>query len=233
MKQIIPGLFCFTGLLAGRVYLIEDPEGLTVIDTSLASAPAKMLEQLQTRGYQPGNVKRILITHAHSDHVAGLPQLKALTGAQVIASALDKPVIEGEMPVPRPPREALSGLARLIPLSETRFEGTPVDRVVKDGETLAEVMEGLQVVATPGHTPGHIAFWQPDKRLLFCGDVILHIFGLRLPLVLFTVDMAENIRSIRRLAELDASVVCFGHGNPLTANAAQIIRTFARKVGAM
>jgi glyoxylase-like metal-dependent hydrolase (beta-lactamase superfamily II) len=204
-----------------------------VIDTSLASAPAKILEQLQAKGYQPGDVKRILLTHAHPDHVAGLPQLKALTGAQVIASTLEKPVIEGEMPVQRPPREALSGLARMIPPSETRFERTPVDRVVEDGETLTEVMEGLQVVATPGHAPGHIAFWQPDKRFLFCGDVIFHVFGLRLPLAPFTVDMAENIRSIRRLAELDASVVCFGHGNPLTTNAAQIIRTFARKVGAM
>lgn len=233
MKQIIPGVSHFTGLQIGRVYLIEGADGLTLIDTGVASAPAKILKQLGAKGYQARDVKRIAITHAHADHIGGLPELKELTGAEVIASELEKRVIEGEIPIPRAPQEDLSRLARLLRLPETRLEKVPVDRVVTDGEVLTEVIEGLQVVATPGHAPGHIAFWQPEKGLLFCGDVIFRMFGMGLPFRMFTVDMAENIRSIRRLAELEPSIVCFGHGNPLTGNAARIVRNFARKVGAM
>jgi glyoxylase-like metal-dependent hydrolase (beta-lactamase superfamily II) len=224
MQHIVPGLHSFTGLVVGRVYLIEDPDGLTLIDSSLPPAADRIIHQLGAMGRKPGDVKRILITHAHPDHVGGLPKLKQATGAQVIASELEKPVIEGKMPVPRRP----SGLRP----PSTTIKPTPVDRVVKDGDVLSEVMAGLQVVFTPGHAPGHIAFWQPQQRILFCGDVIFHVAGLRLPFAMLTVDMAENKRSIRRLAGLEASIVCFGHGEPVTQNTAQAIRVFAQKVGA-
>ena len=232
MKQIIPGLHSFTGLMVGRVYLIEDADGLTLIDTSLPLAAARIVKQLEASGRKAGDVKRVLITHAHPDHVGGLPKLKELTGAQVIASAIDRPVIEGKAPVPRVPPEKLSGLARMMRPSETTLRGTPVDREVGDGETLAEIMGGLQVVFTPGHSPGHLAFWQPANRILFCGDVIIRLPKLRLPFAAFTVDMDENKRSIKRLAERDASMVCFGHGQPLAQNTAHAIRDFARQVGA-
>ena len=233
MKQIIPGLHSFTGLLVGRAYLIEDADGLTLIDTSLPIAADRIVRQLEASGRKANDVKRILITHAHPDHVGGLPKLKELTGAQVIASAIDRPVIEGKAPIPRPPPEKLSGLARMMPSSGTKVRGTSVDREVGDDETLTEIMGGLQVVFTPGHSPGHLAFWQPAKRILFCGDVMMRLPKLRLPFAAFTVDMDENKRSIRRLAELDASIVCFGHGNPLMQDTAQAIRRFARQVGAM
>ena len=111
--------------------------------------------------------------------------------------------------------------------------GTPVDRIVGEGDKLPEVMGGLEVLATPGHTYGHLTFWQPEQRIAFCGDVIMRMFGLTLPFAAFTVDMEENKRSIRRLAELDAKMICFGHGKPLMTQTAQTIRAFARKVGAM
>jgi glyoxylase-like metal-dependent hydrolase (beta-lactamase superfamily II) len=109
---------------------------------------------------------------------------------------------------------------------------TPVDREVGDGEVLPEVLGGLTVVATPGHAPGHIAFWQPERRLLFCGDVIFRLPNLRLPFSFFTVDMEENKRSIRKVAALEPAIVCFGHGRPLREHTAAAIHAFARKVGA-
>ncbi len=102
MKEVVAGVYTFEGLMVGRVYLLEGGEGLTLIDTSIGSAGKKILKQLQAAGHQPKDVKHIIITHAHPDHVGSLKMLKEATGATVIASAFEKPVIAGEMAIPRP-----------------------------------------------------------------------------------------------------------------------------------
>jgi glyoxylase-like metal-dependent hydrolase (beta-lactamase superfamily II) len=201
MQPILPGVFAFTGLWMGRVYALEGADGLTLIDAGLGPAAEKILKQLQGQGRRPADVKRILITHAHPDHVGGLARLQAATGAQVLAHEQE--------------HQALKGL-----LSNGRAAA------VQDGEML----NGLQVIFTPGHTLGSICFWQLEQRLLFCGDVLLHLRGLGLPLPFVTVDMAENKRSVKRLAELEARVVCFGHGQPLLHDAASQLSAFAKKL---
>jgi glyoxylase-like metal-dependent hydrolase (beta-lactamase superfamily II) len=208
MQPILPGVFAFTGLWTGRVYALEGAAGLTLIDAGIGPAAEKILKQLQGQGRRPSDVKRILITHAHPDHVGGLARLQAATGAQVLAHEQEHQVLKG----------LLSSAREIPPLSELRAD-----------ETLPEVLNGLQVIYTPGHTLGSVCFWQPEQRLLFCGDVMLHLRGLGLPLPFVTVDMAENRRSVKRLAELDAQCVCFGHGQPLHDAAAQL-RSFAAKL---
>ena len=234
MKQIIPGLHMFTGLFFGRVYLIEDPDGLSIIDASIESAADKIIQQLKAAGHQPSDVKRILVTHGHPDHIGGLPKLQKMTGAEVIASAIERPVVEGTTPIPRVAEDKVSGMAKLMrPKKDETMPGTPVNRVIEEGSTLSEVMGGLEVLATPGHTYGHVTFWQPEKKIAFCGDVIMRMWSLSLPFTAFTVDMEANKHSIRRLAELNAEMICFGHGNPFMKDTAQMIRAFARKVGAL
>lgn len=231
MRQIIPALYSITSAYTAQVFLIEDPDGLTLIDAGLASAPARIIRRIKAMGYKPTDVKRILITHAHPDHIGGLLELKRLTGADVITSAGERLYVEGKEPAPRPPKESLSGLGRLVNITPAKARGTPVDCVVEDGETLSEVMGGLQAIVTAGHTPGHIAFWQPEKRVLFCGDMMVNIAGLRLPPAAFTVDMDENRRSIRRVAGLGAEIVCFGHGPVLERDAAERLQRFAERLG--
>ena len=232
MQPILPNLAAFTGLVMGRVYLVEDPDGLTLIDAGLELAAPRILRQLERLGRRPSEVKRILITHGHPDHIGGLPELKASTGAVVVAPAKDRAVIEGREVAQRPPRGALSGLGRLMASSPALMKGTPVDQVVEEGDTLP-VLGGLQVLFTPGHSPGHVAYWQPEQGVLFCGDVMMRVPNLRPPIAAFTVDMAENQRSLRRLVELAPRVVCFGHGEPLTEGTADKLRAYARKVGVM
>jgi glyoxylase-like metal-dependent hydrolase (beta-lactamase superfamily II) len=209
MQQIMPGVFAFTGLVMGRVYILEGAGGLTLIDAGIGPAAGTVLKQLQGHGHRPSDVKRILITHAHPDHVGGLARLQAATGAQVLAHEQEHQVL----------KDVLSSARAVPPLSELRA-----------GEMLPEVLDGLQVIHTPGHTLGSVCFWQPEQRLLFCGDVMLHLRGLGLPLPFVTVDMAENKRSVKKLAELDARGVCFGHGQPLVHDAAAQLRSFAAKL---
>lgn len=234
MKQILPGFYTFTGLIMGRVYMSDDPDGITIIDAGIELAADRILKQLSVAGRQPSDVKRILITHAHPDHIGGLPKLKAATGAEVICSVGERPVVEGKIPLPRAPRERVPGIWKLMPSSPQTAKPTPVDREVMEGDVLQEVMGGLHVVATPGHAPDHISFWQPERKLLIVGDVMMRMFGrLRLPIAAFTVDMDEDKRSIKKLTGFDAEVVCFGHGEPITKNAAAAIRELASRVGAV
>ena len=114
-----------------------------------------------------------------------------------------------------------------------RLKGTPVDRTVEDGDVIDEVMGGLQVIATPGHSPGQVAFYQPERKILFTGDTMMNAFsfnGLRLPFAVATPDMDEAKRSIRKVAQLDIEIACFGHGQPLTQDAAAQIRAFASTI---
>ena len=234
MKAILPGFYTFTGLIAGRVYMIDDPDGVTLVDTGLSLAANRILSQLSTAGRKPTDIKRILITHAHSDHVGGLPKLKAASGAEVICSAGERPVVEGEIAVTPAPREQVRGIWRLMSMPPQKFKGTPVDREVGNGDVLPEVMGGLHVISTPGHSPAHISFWQPERKVLIVGDVIMRLFGnLRLPFEAYSVDMEEDKRSIQKLAAYDAQVVCFGHGEPILQNGAEAIRTFARQIGVL
>jgi glyoxylase-like metal-dependent hydrolase (beta-lactamase superfamily II) len=230
MKEVVPGIYTFTGLIVGRVYAIEDPDGLTIIDAGLQVAPSRILAQLRDSGREPGDVKRLLITHAHPDHVGGLPELKRLTGAEVICSELERPVTEGKVAIGMisPYKEILE--SRRIKPPPTVLKGTPVDRTVDEGDVLDEVLGGLHVLITPGHALGHITFWQPERRIAFCGDVMMNLAGLTLPLGPLTPDMDENRRSIRRIANLEPQVLLFGHGKPLTQDTARRVRDFSLRV---
>lgn len=234
MKSIIPGVYMFSGLVMGRVYLLEGADGLTVIDAGLGFAAAKILKQLTTKGHSPQDVKRILVTHAHPDHIGGLRALQQATGAMVICAEREKPYIEGSQPVPRAPKADLRGLSRLI-YGEATLVAQPVlvNRTLHDGEIMPEVLDGLQAVMTPGHSPGHTSYWHPEKGILFAGDVMMRLIGLSLPIAAFTPSMAENKRSIKRVIELQPRIFCFGHGEPLRENTTTILRQFAQKVGAL
>jgi len=179
------------------------------------------VKQLEQAGYAPTDVKRILITHAHPDHVGGLDELARITGAEVTAHEIEAPVVAGEAPMLRP-----GGVER-APTS-----ATPVNRTVKDGEVLEEFEGGMQMVFVPGHAPGQVAYWWPSRGIIFSGDVMMHMpWGLTLPLAMATVDMEEAKRSIRRVATLNPKVICPGHGTPITQNAARQARQFAVKLG--
>ena len=209
MQLIAPGVFAFTGLMMGRVYALESADGLTLIDAGIGPAAGKVLKQLRAAGHQSSAVKRILITHAHADHIGGLAELQRATGAQVMAHVLEHAAL----------KRSLSSARTLSSLRELQAD-----------VILPEVLNGLQVIFTPGHTAGSVCFWQPEQRVLFCGDVLLHLWGVSLPLPFVTRDMAANKRAVKKLAELDVHSLCFGHGEPLLHDTSAQLRAFVAKL---
>lgn len=161
-----------------------------VIDAGVAGHEAAILGAIEGHGLAPRSLATLLLTHAHPDHLGGARALVAATGATVLAGAGERHWIETpdvqrrERPVPG--FDALVG------------GGVRVDRALADGDRV-ELEEGLtlEVIGTPGHSPGHLAFWEPSRRWLFCGDAVpvpgdLPIYD----------DAAAALASLERLGRL-------------------------------
>jgi hydroxyacylglutathione hydrolase len=148
----------------------------------------------------------------------------------VWASAADADAVEGKAPQPVPAEHKDNLVNRLF--SGWWRDPHPVARRLADGETIA----GFEVVGFPGHTPGQIGLWRESDRTILCADTMrsMNLYtGLpqlgEMPEI-FTCDVQEARSSIRKLAALEARTVCFGHGRPITKDAAAKIKAFAASV---
>jgi glyoxylase-like metal-dependent hydrolase (beta-lactamase superfamily II) len=209
--EIVPGLYRIADFLS-TVYLIVIQEGLVLIDAGIAGGHKRILRAIERLGYEPTQLRHILITHADGDHVGGLVPLVAASGARVYASAVEAQALaRGQFS--RPLR--LRGLPRfLFWLARPLYRVTPFDaaEVVKEGDILPG-LGGLHVIETPGHTPGHLSFFAPASGILFAGDSIAYYNGkMRRPFALVTWDEQLAIASLRKQAALQPQIVCMGHG---------------------
>jgi glyoxylase-like metal-dependent hydrolase (beta-lactamase superfamily II) len=209
--EILPNLLQLSGF-ASNIYLIVDAEGLTLIDTGLKFDANRIVRSIEKLGRQAGDVRRIILTHSDGDHVGGLARLKALTRARTCASAIEAQAIaKGE-----PSRELSRGGAGkwLFSLLKGVMRTAPVhiDEILTDGQVLP-LLNGLRIVATEGHTPGHISLFAPDVGVLFTGDSIIasgeQLLGSNKA---FTWDQTKAVASVRKQAALGARIVCPGHG---------------------
>ena len=214
MIEVIPSVYQLKNSFV-NLYLIVEPEGLTLIDSGIRrSGPQLVLETIAKLGRQPSDLKRILITHSDGDHTGGAKELKAATGATIYVSPND-----GEkMAQGLAGREASGPLGwlagsmtkRMAPLSPQK-----PDVLLSDGQELP-VLGGLWVVFTPGHTPGHVSYFSPSRKILFAGDSFNTTGGkikwLRGP---FTWNFEAGKQSIALQSKLGAEVVCCGHGDPM------------------
>jgi glyoxylase-like metal-dependent hydrolase (beta-lactamase superfamily II) len=230
MRQIVPGVYLIEGLRgnSANVYLLASGEELTLVDSGLPGAADQIAAQLQEKGYSLSHLQTIVLTHSHGDHTGGAAELARRSGAQIMAHQDEVPYIEQTEPLPfgSLPKRLSNWLGDRV-----LFRRAPckVDRALQDGDVI-EVLSGLQVIHTPGHTPGSIALYQPERRILFCGDAFFNKNpltgkkGLQLSHSLFTLDIAQMRESARKLAALPVEVLCFGHGEPILEGAGDQLR---------
>ena len=202
------------GVTAGDsfAWLIPSDSGVVLIDSGM-SADA-LLTELEERGLGPADVRGILLTHAHLDHVGGLA---SFPDATVYVGAADADLLRGE----RYSVGALPGLLESI-VSRTA-PGNPVVEV-SDGVTLE--IDGLtfEAIHTPGHTAGSTVYrW---GEVLFTGDSLAPRGAGVGPLpALFADDIDENIRSLGKLADIPFRHIADGHvGTSLDAQ--EKLRTY-------
>lgn len=219
--QLFPDIHLIDAVTA-NAYLIVEPSGLTLIDSGLPGSAAKILASLRALGKTPAQLRTILLTHQHVDHVGGAAEIAALSGAEVLAHPLDAPAIAGTGPrdMPSGPLALVFRMAllpRLRPITATR--------TITAGETLPILGDdgGLQVIETPGHTLGQIAFYLPGRHLLFAGDTYRHTWRgeVAIPFKMFNRDTAQTRESLAALGTLAIDISLPGHGKPIIHGAAE------------
>jgi metallo-beta-lactamase class B len=148
-------------------YLITGPDGNILMDTAMPEATGQIRANIEKLGFKLSDIKLILNTHAHFDHTGGFAELKKETGAQLIAGAADKPLLEGGY---YPGQENVA---------ELKFPAVRVDRAVRDGDLVTLGPLSLTAHATPGHSPGCTTWTmdvkegvEPHKIIFFCSATV-------------------------------------------------------------
>ncbi len=194
MHQIVPDLSVLRGFppYAINVYLMGD----VLLDAGTRYAGRRIVRQLRGR-----QVHTHALTHVHADHQGASHYVCGTLGLPLWCGASESSAME------------------VTAFQERWWAGPahPVARALREGD----VVGGFTVIETPGHSPGHLAYWRESDRTLVLGDVLVNINFLtgqpRLsePPRQFTLNATQNRASARKLAALAPKVVCFGHGPPV------------------
>jgi glyoxylase-like metal-dependent hydrolase (beta-lactamase superfamily II) len=203
-----------------NVYLVRD----VLIDAGRTWDTARIRRQTAGR-----DLSMLALTHVHPDHQGAVQAICAERGIPLACHEADVDAMEGRRPV----QEAAPGDIRNR-LIHRFWEGPPrkVDRPFAEGDEIA----GFEVIHAPGHQRGEVIFWRESDRVAICGDVVRNmsywttLAGVREPPEVFTYDVSENRRSIRKLAGLRPVITLPGHGPEIRGHAE--IEALADRVGA-
>jgi glyoxylase-like metal-dependent hydrolase (beta-lactamase superfamily II) len=199
-------------------FAFTDADGtVTLVDAGLALgfAQKKLRRGLRAIGAAPGDVRRVVVTHAHSDHAGGLAKIVEHTGADVLTHEREAVYLrDGKVP-------------RLSSGRSGSFAKVTVAEEFLDG-TVLPAAGGLRVVHTPGHSPGHVSLLHEPTGVLVTGDALFNVRGIRYSPGWLCTDPELNRKSADSLGDLDFEVAAFTHGPEVRHGAREAVRAFLR-----
>lgn len=221
MRELVDGVFEVSfGFV--NMHLVVTDDGVVLVDTGLPRRSRKIDRALRDLRKAIGDVRTVLLTHNHPDHIGNVADLRRRSGARVIAHAADAPVITGAfVPQVRSPILRLGGLIMGTP------EPTKLDQLITADET--SPVPSFTALHTPGHTRGHVSYLLDRAGgVLFVGDAAGGRGGkVTSSPRMIAVDYEEQERSVAKLASLDFEHAVFGHGRAVSGRAVERFREYA------
>jgi len=212
METVAEGIYHLDEVVGGPTLLVA-ADRITLVDTGLPGSEETIFATVEGLGRGRDEIKVVLLTHADYDHVGALPAIVEGTGAKVYAPEGEADIVEGKTP---------SRMGEILP-------AVPVERRLGDGDNLS-LHGGIQAVATPGHTLGHVAYYLPREGVLLAGDSLTNLGRLAGSNPQYTTDPEQARDAVRRLAELRPGTICFGHGPSIVGNAADRLDALAAEI---
>jgi glyoxylase-like metal-dependent hydrolase (beta-lactamase superfamily II) len=224
-------------------YLVEEGGRLTVVDSGVPGYRPQLDEALSALGRAAADIEAVILTHPHPDHIGLAERIRREAGARVLLPAADADMArtgkpdkkDGSMLPYLRHGAAWRLLGHLIRTGGARIAKVEEFETFADGDVL-DVPGSPRVVATPGHTQGHVAFHLEARGVLFTGDAMCSRNpltgrpGPQLMPAALQNSTQQALASLDRIAPLDAGTLLFGHGDPWTDGAAAAA-TRAREVG--
>lgn len=229
LKEYAKGVYGLTVQIV-NVYFIFDPDSreAVLIDAGMPKSAPFILKEAEERFGGDFQLKAIVLTHGHFDHVGALEELLEKWPAPVYTHPEEMPYLTGKADYPPAKPDVKSGLvAKLSPLFPRHSIdiSSHVKPLSEDGSV--PFLPGWKWTDTPGHTPGHISLFRESDRTLIAGDAITTVeqeslFEVAIqkqelngPPAYFTMDWTKAADSIRKLAELKPASLLTGHGVPM------------------
>ena len=235
MKKITPHLYQLS-LGFVNAYLIADDvpgpdaangRGFTLVDTGMPGQAPRIFTQLKKAGIDSRDIRRIIVTHAHTDHTGSAAAISKALDIPVWAHADTARLVEqgrpGEAPLQVSPGLMNQLLYQLFIRRGGAIEAFHIARRLVDGEMLPiGGAGGVRVIYTPGHGAGHLALLLQTDGVLIAADICTNVSGLDWSTVYEDREMGRQ--SILKAAAFDFDKAVFGHGRPLTSAANTSLR---------
>lgn len=208
--------------------LIWDDKNVILIDTGLPGQIENIREEVEKAGVSFDKINKIIITHHDLDHIGSLSSIvkNSKSEIEVLAHSGERPYIEGDKIGIKITPERLSSMPDSMKETIKQLK-TKVNRIVKDEENLP-YCGGIEVIYTPGHTPGHICLYLRKYKALVTGDA-MNVVNNELigPNPEYTFDMEQAMESLKKLTKYDIETVICYHGGVFTKSSNERIAKLA------